>query len=352
METALFDYLLPQHLIAQEAIEPRDAARLMVVPLPSGRPLHQQVKDLPSLLRRGDLVVLNHTKVFPARLAARKPTGGEVEVLLIHREESAEAGERWRALVRGRVRVGTALAIGDEVATVRELHQDGSRSLAFSERCDVLALSERVGRVPLPPYIARPDRPQDRQRYQTIFADSPGSVAAPTAGLHLTDEVLSQLAASGIDFARVDLAIGPGTFKPVDTPTIEEYRIHAERCSCPAETVAAVQRCRARGGRVIAIGTTSARTLESAAAQPGGFAPYSGWTSLYLHPPQRLAVVDGLLTNFHLPRSSLLMLVSCLVGRERLLDLYAQAIAHDYRFFSYGDAMLLLPDDPAARPPH
>jgi len=347
MDTERFAYALPDQLIAQEPAEPRDAARLLVAGTRAGGPWHRHVRDLPDHLRAGDLLVLNRTRVIPARLAGRKDSGGEVEVLLVHAEDGAPTA--WRCLVRGRVRSGTRIAFTDADATVSALHDDGTRTLAFAPGCDVLALAERIGRMPLPPYIRRADRVDDRARYQTVFADRPGSVAAPTAALHLTTALLDRLRAQGVATAWVDLRIGPGTFKPVDTVRTEDFRIHAEHAECPAETVAAVLACRAAGGRVVAVGTTVVRTLETAATQPGGLAPWTGWTRLFLHPPARLAVVDALLTNFHLPRSSLLMLVSCLTGVERLLALYQAAIDERYRFFSYGDAMLLLPDpaDPA-----
>ena len=337
METARFDFDLPAELIAQHAVEPRDAARLLVAGRTQGDAVHTTVADLDRFLRAGDLLVLNRTRVFPARLFGTKASGGEVEVLLVHREGVAEAGgERWRCFVRGRVRAGVAIELGGVTATIAQCDEGGDRLL------DVLALCERIGHVPLPPYIRRADEAGDRARYQSVFADSPGSVAAPTASLHLTPALLERVRALGVETALVDLAIGPGTFKPVSSERVEDYAIHAEHCTCPAETVAAIAACRARGGRVIAVGTTVVRTLETAAAQPGGLAPYAGWTRIFLHPPQTLRVVDGLLTNFHLPRSSLLMLVSCLTGVDRLLALYAEAIAQRYRFFSYGDAMLVV----------
>ncbi len=350
MQTRLFDYDLPPELIAQEPIEPRDAARMLVAD-GDAAPSHRHVRDLPSLLRRGDLLVVNRTKVFPARLFGHKATGGEIEVLLIHPEQDhgtqADASILWRALVRGRVHEDTELTFPGGLpkgsfATVLAVHDDGTRTVEFPPGTDVMALAERIGHVPLPPYIMRPDCAGDRDRYQTVFADAVGAVAAPTAGLHLTTELLACLSAMGVGLARVDLSIGPGTFKPVDTIEIEDFRIHSERCACPRETVDAITSCRAAGGRVIAVGTTVVRTLETAAAQPGGLAPFSGWTGIFLHPPSTLGAIDGLLTNFHLPRSSLLMLVSCLTGIERLHELYAIAIAERYRFFSYGDSMLVL----------
>lgn len=339
MDVAEFDYDLPPELIAQHPVEPRDAARLLHAPLDGGEPAHRTVAELPALLRPGDLLVLNRTRVFPARLMAATASGGAREVLLLHPEAD---GANWRCLVRGRVRTGQGLSLGGTPVTVAALHEDGARTLAFPPGCDILALAQAHGAVPLPPYIRRPATAGDRERYQTVFGDRPGSVAAPTAALHLTPELLARLAAQGVGTALVELRIGPGTFKPVDTDRVEDFRIHAEWAQCPAETVAAVGRTRAAGGRVVAVGTTAVRTLETAARQPGGLAPWQGWTRLFLHPPQRLLAVDGLLTNLHLPRSSLLMLVACLAGAPRLRALYAEAVRRRYRFFSYGDAMLLL----------
>jgi len=343
METSRFAYDLPPELIAQHPVEPRDAARLLVAAPDHGEVIHTTVAELDRFLRPGDLMVLNRTRVFPARLFGSKPSGGEVEVLLVHRDGvGADGGERWRCFVRGRVRVGMAITLGETTAVVTGCDDTGDRLLDFPAGCDVMDLCERIGHVPLPPYIRRGDEAGDRARYQSVFADRPGSVAAPTASLHLTPALLERIAALGVETALVDLAIGPGTFKPVSAERIEDHVIHAEHCTCPAETVAAIVACRRRGGRVIAVGTTVVRTLESAAAQAGGLAPYAGWTRIYLHPPQTLRVVDGLLTNFHLPRSSLLMLVGCLTGVDRLLALYAEAIAQRYRFYSYGDAMLIV----------
>ncbi len=342
MDTSDFDYYLPRDLIAQEPIEPRDAARLLVADPLAGDPAHRQVRDLDALLRPGDLLVMNRTRVIPARLSASTPTGGEREILLITPLDPA-AGERWSVYIGGKARPGMVLDLHGVPVTVESVHEDGTRVVTFPAGVHVLDLADRHGHIPLPPYIQRADRPADRDRYQTVFADRPGSVAAPTAGLHLTTALLDRLRVRGVKTAFVELAIGPGTFKPVDTTRVEDYRIHSERGDCPAATVDAVRACKARGGRVIAVGTTSVRTLETAARQPGGLGPWQGWTALYLYPPQTMQVVDGLLTNFHLPQSSLLMLVACLTGTERLHGLYAHAIRDRYRFYSYGDTMLLLP---------
>jgi S-adenosylmethionine:tRNA ribosyltransferase-isomerase len=345
MDTALYDYHLPSALIAQEPAAPRDAARLFVVG--ADHP-HRTVADLPEFLRPGDLLVLNRTRVIPARLAGRKASGGAVEVLLVHPLEDQGGRPCWSALIRGKVRPGTAIELLDAahqpaaVLTVLACDDaEGTRTIAFAAGSDVLAIAEAIGHTPLPPYIARADRQDDRERYQTVFGDIPGSVAAPTASLHLTPALLARLGAQGVRTTRVELRIGPGTFKPVDTERVEDFRIHAEWCCCPPEAVADIQAAKAAGGRVIAVGTTAVRTVETA-AQGGTLAPWAGWTRLYCHPPWTPQVVDGLLTNFHLPRSSLLMLVSCFTGLDGLRATYAEAVARRYRFFSYGDAMLVV----------
>ena len=335
MDVADFNYVLPPELIAQEPVEPRDAARLLCAPLDGGPIRHLGVGDLPSLLRPGDLLVFNRTRVIPARLAATTAHGGEREVLLIHPEEGDS--QAWRVLIRGRVGVGQELTLAGLPVVVETTREDGARTLRFPAACDVLALAEAHGSIPLPPYITRPADVRDRERYQTVFGDRLGSVAAPTAALHFTPGLLERLEAAGVARAFVELRVGPGTFKPVDTERIEDFRIHAEWASCPAETVAAITSTRAAGGRIIAVGTTVVRTLETAARQPGGLGPWSGWTSIFLHPPQRLLAVDALMTNFHLPRSTLLMLVATLTGVPRLHQAYAEAVRERYRFFSYGD---------------
>ncbi len=339
MHSDLFDYQLPPELIAQHPVEPRDAARLLVAG-PDGVPHHRQVRDLPSCLRAGDLLVLNRTRVLRARLRARKESGGEVEVLLVHREPGAAAGT-WRVMIKGRVRVGTRLHLPDCRAKVTVCHPDGSRSLRLPPDLDVAAWTERHGQIPLPPYIRRAPTPADTERYQSVFADRPGSVAAPTASLHLTDALLAELDRRGVERTLVELTIGPGTFRPVTSERIEDFAIHHEHCRCPEACLEAIAACRKRGGRVVAVGTTVVRTLETAARQPDGPVPFTGWTDLFMHPPDRLRLVDLLLTNFHLPRSSLLMLVACITGIDRLHELYRIAIAERYRFFSYGDAMLV-----------
>ena len=337
MDLADFDYPLPHDAIAQRPAEPRDAARLLVdAPLAGGTVAHRNVADLPDLVRPGDLLVVNTTRVLPARLRLRKPTGGEVEVLLLEQDPAG----RWEALVRPsrRVRPGTVLAAGDDL----EVHiggpgpGDGTREVTLRVRPgdDELAALDRHGAVPLPPYITAPL--DDPERYQTVFADRPGSVAAPTAGLHLTDAVLDRCRAAGVAVAPVELVVGMGTFRPVTADKVEDHHMHAERYAVPRATLAACEDTRARGGRVVAVGTTSVRALESAALS----GRLHGRTELFIHRPWRWREVDVLLTNFHLPRSSLLVLLDAFVG-PRWRGLYDLALADGYRFLSFGDAMLV-----------
>lgn len=338
MQTADFDYHLPEELIAQDAVEPRDAARLLHYQLDSQTHSHRHVRDLTEILQAGDLLVLNTTKVFPARLFGHKNSGGKVEILLIHPNPDGT----WRCMIRGKVHVGSIIEIDKHKIEVTQCHENGERDVALSDSINVWDLTAQHGHIPLPPYIKRADTAADRERYQSVFAEESGSVAAPTASLHFTESLLQALTDKGVQRAHVQLHVGPGTFKPVNEEDITDYDIHAERCICPPETVAAIKSAKQEGRRVIAVGTTVVRTLETAARQAQGFAAYDGWSKLFLYPPQKLRIVDGLMTNFHLPRSSLLMLVACLCGRETLLDLYQNAIAERYRFYSYGDACLFM----------
>jgi S-adenosylmethionine:tRNA ribosyltransferase-isomerase len=322
------EYDLPEGAIAQVPAEPRDAARLLVDRGPGLAPGHLRVADLPSRLGEGDLLVLNTTRVVPARLRLRKQTGGAVEVLLVEDE-----GSSWLALVRPgrRVPPGTVLSAGDGGLTVEVGERlDGGRRRVRLRADDVPAELARLGELPLPPYLHEGLR--DPQRYQTVYADRPGSVAAPTAGLHLTEDLLQACRAAGAAVAHVDLAVGLDTFRPVTAERLEDHPVHAERYSVPASTLDA---CRA-ARRVVAVGTTTVRALESAAATGRP----EGRTNLLITPGHRWQVVDALLTNFHLPRSTLLLLVEAFVG-PRWRDLYAVALAEGYRFLSFGDAMLL-----------
>ena len=329
METARFDYPLPEGSIAQRPVEPRDSARLLVDRGPGRDPEHATVADLDRFLRPGDVVVVNRTRVLPARLHLRKPTGGHVEVLLL--EEAGPDGW-WEALVRPsrRVAAGTRFVAGDDLEVVVGDRLDDGRRLVRPLTPDLHAALDRHGEVPLPPYIHDPIA--DPERYQTVYADHAGSVAAPTAGLHLTPALLDRVRSAGAVVVPVDLRVGIGTFRPIATDRVEDHEMHAERFDVPEETWEA---CRG-ATRVIAVGTTTVRALESAAA----LGRLTGRTELYLTPGDRFAVVDVLLTNFHLPRSSLLVLVEAFAG-PHWRELYAAALAEGYRFLSFGDAMLL-----------
>jgi len=316
----------------------------MVLPRAGGDVRHHVFRDLPELLAPGDLVVVNRSRVIPARLLGQRSRGGEAEILLL-RDTGADG--RWEAMVRpGRhLRPGQRVTIDDDLTVVVEseaLADDGRRRVRLlSKRRDVAAGLERCGHTPLPPYIRRPDRPLDRERYQTVYAREPGSVAAPTAGLHFTPAVLDRLRHRGIEVAEVVLHVGPGTFRPVRAERVEDHAVAAEPYSVPAETAAAVAAARARGGRVVAVGTTTVRTLETVARADGGIEARDAATDLVIVPGFAFRVVDALVTNFHLPRSSLLLLVAAFAGRERVLAAYAEAVKEGYRFYSYGDAMLI-----------
>jgi S-adenosylmethionine:tRNA ribosyltransferase-isomerase len=330
-----FSYHLPEESIAQEPA-PRGESRLLVLDAEESD-RHRRVRDLPRLLRPGDLLVLNDTRVIPARLFGQRQEGGKTEVLLVEKVGDRE----WEALVRPgrRARPGTEIVFDGLTAEVVEKRADGRHRLRFSE--PVEPHLDRLGHVPLPPYIRRPDRESDRERYQTVYARHPGAVAAPTAGLHFTADLLEEISKAGIGIARVTLHVGLGTFKPVAAERVEDHRMESERYEVGEETAAAVRRTRGTEGRIVAVGTTVVRTLESAALAGGGeVRPGRGATELFITPGFRFQAVDVLLTNFHLPRSTLLMLVSAFAGRERVLAAYEEAIREGYRFYSYGDAML------------
>jgi S-adenosylmethionine:tRNA ribosyltransferase-isomerase len=345
MKVADFDYALPPEMIAQHPVEPRDASRLLVLDRDSGQVVHAHFRDLPHYLQAGDLLVANDSRVIRARLYGRKRTGGRVEVLLLRPLDA----DHWEALVGGqRIREGTELVLGRSPeddsageaglrARVEEVREDGTRVLSFSTIVEPLL--ERLGAVPLPPYIHEPLA--DPERYQTIYARVTGSAAAPTAGLHFTPALIARLRAHGVAFAFVTLHIGLDTFRPVEVEDTADHTMHSEWCEVPAGVAAAVEETRRTGRRVVAVGTTAVRALETAAQQGPG-RPYTGWTRLFITPGTRFRVVDTLLTNFHLPRSTLLMLVSAFAGRERILQAYREAIACGYRFYSFGDAMLIL----------
>jgi S-adenosylmethionine:tRNA ribosyltransferase-isomerase len=342
MRIADYDYELPEELIAQEPIEPRDASRLLVVPR-EGPFAHRAIADLPDQLVAGDLLVLNDTRVIPARLLGKKESGGKVELLLCE-PLAGGLGRRWRAMGQASkpIRAGARLQFDGLGATVEAAEGEGFYVVALDrEGAELEAALERAGRLPLPPYIQRPPEERDRERYQTILARSPGSAAAPTAGLHFTPALLERLAANGIERATVTLHVGPGTFLPVRAERLDDHRMHGERYEVPEATAEAIARARSRGSRVVAVGTTSARTLESAWLAGGRVAAGEGRTELFIRPGHTCGVVDVLLTNFHLPRSTLLVLACALGGRDRILGAYREAVARRYRFFSYGDAMLI-----------
>lgn len=367
MKVDEFDFELPDEHIAQHPVEPRDSARLFVRDLDADASEHALVRDLPRFLRRGDVLVVNDTRVRPARLCGKRSSGGAVEMLVIEPSAGKPAGT-WRALVRpaGRLRVGEELELENGALVARAIERpvldDGAPGqewhveLRDPARPDapLEEALERSGRMPLPPYIHRsrgddPLRASDRERYQTVFASRTGAVAAPTAGLHFTPRLLDELARAGIDRAHVTLHVGLGTFQPVTVDEVEHHRMHAERYELSSEAIERIDRARNNGGRVVAVGTTSVRVLESVWAEHGRLVPCSGSTSIFITPGFRFGVVDALLTNFHLPRSTLLMLVSAFAGRERVLSMYAEALRAGYRFFSYGDAMLLLRGERDAR---
>ncbi len=350
MKVADFDYDLPPELIAQEPAARRDAARLMVLDRSARTLRHAVFADLPEFLRPQDLLVVNDTRVIPARVFGRKTkpgTGGKVEFLLL--EETAPGV--WDALMRSRRRpqIGDQVILDENlaVATVLAEGELGRVQVRIESRLPWLDLLDQIGQTPLPPYIQRKAatparRAEDRLRYQTVFAREPGAVAAPTAGLHFTPEVLARLAAQGVGQAAVTLHVGIGTFRPVAVEDVQNHRMDFERWRVPGDTARKVASARAAGGRIVAVGTTSVRTLETAAARPEGFGPGEGRTDLFIHPPYSFRMVDALITNFHLPKSTLIMMISAFAGREFVLAAYREAIRARYRFFSYGDSMLSL----------
>lgn len=345
MLTAAFDYVLPPELIAQTPIEPRDASRLLVLDRSQRALAHRTFRDISDYLKSGDLLVVNETRVIPARLHAVKlPSGGKVELLLLAKRDRL----CWEALVKGRkVAVGQRLALAgrDEapvspvVGRVEAITEAGGRLIRFDE--PVEPHLQGLGSVPLPPYIHTPLA--DAERYQTIYAREEGSVAAPTAGLHFTPELRARLDALGVDWATVLLHIGLDTFRPVTEEQVEQHHIHTEYCRLSAQTAACINRAVNEGRRVVAVGTTSVRVLETAAqGLERGVQPFDGPTRLFIYPGYHFRVVDAIVTNFHLPRSSLLMLVSAFAGLERIQQAYAEATRLRYRFYSFGDSMLIL----------
>ena len=340
MKTSDFNYELPKELIAQTPLEKRDASRLMTLDRKTGAWEHHHFYELPDFLYPGDCLILNDSRVLPARLLGQRlPGGGACEVLLL-----IDRGEKtWECLVRpGRhMRQGIRLSFGNGelTAEVTEVLPDGNRLVRFDYDGIFLEVLERLGKMPLPPYIK--EELQDRERYQTVYSKVPGSAAAPTAGLHFTPELLERIQEKGIGIGYVTLHVGLGTFRPVKEEEIAEHEMHSEFCILPPETARLINETKARGGRCICVGTTSCRTLESWAAEDGHMEPKAGWTNIYIYPGYRFKVMDGLVTNFHLPESTLIMLVSAFAGREHVLAAYEEAVREKYRFFSFGDAMFL-----------
>jgi len=340
VNTSDFDYDLPESSIAQTPLEPRDSSRLLVLTRDTGELEHVHFRDLGGYLRPNDLLILNQTRVIPARIYARKSTGGLVELLLLRRRDLVT----WESLIGGKgLRVGGKVQIeeGPE-AEIVEILNGSERLIRFSEPIE--PYFAKVGHVPLPPYIH--EKLTDPERYQTVYARDPGSAAAPTAGLHFTPRLLDELQAKGVKLAYVTLHVGLDTFAPVTEDNPEEHKIHTEWCELPQETADAINQARASGGRIIAVGTTSVRTLESAAPVNTGrrslVTALNGPTSLYILPGYQFEVVDAIVTNFHLPKSTLIMLVSAFAGRKKILETYQTAIYEGYRFYSFGDAMLIL----------
>ena len=339
MKTSDFYFDLPPELIAQTPLERRDASRLLALDKTTGETRHMHFYDLPSLLRPGDCLVLNDSRVLPARLIGRRAGGGACEVLLL-----IDRGDNvWECLVRPgkKLRPGVKVTFGEgelSAEIVGEV-EGGNRLVRFDYQGIFLEILERLGRMPLPPYIKV--ELEDSERYQTVYSRGVGSAAAPTAGLHFTRELLEQVKAIGVKVCYITLHVGLGTFRPVKAENLDEHEMHAEYCMIPQETADTINETKKNGGRVICVGTTSCRTIESWAGKDGRLEASAGWTNIFIYPGYRFKVLDGLVTNFHLPESTLIMLVSALAGRERVLAAYREAVEERYRFFSFGDAMFI-----------
>ena len=341
LHTKDFDFDLPQELIAQTPIEPRDASRLMVLNKQTGAVEHRHFYDIVEYLNPGDCLVLNNSRVLPARIyGIKKDTGAHVEFLLLK-----NCGDNvWEALAGPgkRAKVGAVFSFEGSAMTceVIEVKPDGNRLIRFHCDGNFFAEHDKIGQMPLPPYIK--EKLRDNERYQTVYSKEEGSAAAPTAGLHFTPELLEKIRAKGVEIAFVTLHVGLGTFRPVSVDNIQEHKMHAEHYWMPKETADAINAAKKRGGRVVAVGTTSCRTIESVAAKCGEIREDDGWTDIFIYPGYEFRGIDALITNFHLPESTLIMLVSALAGREHVLNAYRTAVEERYRFFSFGDAMLIL----------
>jgi len=339
LKTSDFWYQLPEKLIAQTPLEKRDHSRLMVLNRKSGEVAHKHFYDILDYLKPGDCLVMNDSRVLPARLLGHRPTGGAVEVLLLR----DLGNKRWECLCKpGRkMQVGNEVVFGNGelTAVVTEVMDDGNRIIEFHYTGIFLEVLERLGKMPLPPYIK--EELQDQERYQTVYSREIGSAAAPTAGLHFTNELLEEIRGKGVKTAFVTLHVGLGTFRPVKADEITEHHMHSELCMLSQETADILNETKRSGGRVICVGTTSCRTLESLVNEDGSFEAKSKWTEIFIYPGYCFKAMDGLITNFHLPESTLVMLVSAFAGREHVLNAYSEAVKEEYRFFSFGDAMYI-----------
>lgn len=340
MKTKDFYYDLPEELIAQTPVEPRDASRLMTLDKTTGAIGHYHFRDIVDLLREGDCLILNDSRVLPARIyGVKEDTGAHVEFLLLENK----GNDRWEALAGPgkKARKGSRFTFGDGLlrCEVVDVLPDGNRLIQFQYEGVFFNLLDQIGQMPLPPYIK--EKLQDRERYQTVYSREVGSAAAPTAGLHFTPELLERVKAKGVKLGFVTLHVGLGTFRPVSAEDIQDHKMHAEHYHMPQETADLINETKEKGGRVIAVGTTSCRTIESVAQKEGCFTESEGWTDIFLYPGYQFKGLDGLITNFHLPESTLIMLVSALAGREHVLHAYEVAVQEKYRFFSFGDAMFI-----------
>ena len=340
MKTKDFYYDLPEELIAQTPVEPRDASRLMTLDKTTGAIGHYHFRDIVDLLREGDCLILNDSRVLPARIyGVKEDTGAHVEFLLLENK----GNDRWEALAGPgkKARKGSRFTFGDGLlrCEVVDVLPDGNRLIQFQYEGVFFNLLDQIGQMPLPPYIK--EKLQDRERYQTVYSREVGSAAAPTAGLHFTPELLERVKAKGVKLGFVTLHVGLGTFRPVSAEDIQDHKMHAEHYHMPQETADLINETKEKGGRVIAVGTTSCRTIESVAQKEGCFTESEGWTDIFLYPGYQFKGLDGLITNFHLPESTLIMLVSALAGREHVLHAYEVAVRERYRFFSFGDAMFI-----------
>ena len=340
MKTSDFDYFLPEELIAQTPIEPRDNSRLLIYEKETEKLTHSRFKDILSYLKKGDVLVRNNTRVLPARMFAYTENGGKVEILLLKRFDL----KTWEVLVKPgkKARVGKTLTISNELKlkVIGNIEESGSRKVEFIYEGVFEDIISRLGEMPLPPYIT--EKLKDKERYQTVYSKTDGSAAAPTAGLHFTPELLEKLKEKGVVIVDVLLHVGLGTFRPVKEEDVTKHHMHSEYFEISKEACDIINKAKKEGRRVIAVGTTSVRTLESAVNENGELVPQKGNTEIFLYPPYKFKIADGLITNFHLPKSTLIMLVACLVGQDKILDIYKTAVEEKYRFFSFGDACLFL----------